>query len=118
MIPNGHNPHGLEDRKIIFHYIVNGVEDDLSKTEFQNRMYCWLGIPKTIRDSYGYEFTTEIPTSLENYDELKKYRSKKIEEPDSGVDEPYWGVVEDDNLYMVVQNQDIYFCSWYDYDVP
>ena len=118
MIPNGHNPHGLEDRKIIFHYIVNGVEDDLSKTEFQNRMYCWLGIPKTIRDSYGYEFTTEIPTSLENYDELKKYRSKKIEEPDSGVDEPYLGVVEDDNLYMVVQNQDIYFCSWYDYDVP
>ena len=56
MIPNGLNPHGLEDRKIQFHRVivqVNGSRKELTdsgllQTDFKNRLYCYLTIPSAI----------------------------------------------------------------------
>ena len=55
MIPNGLNPHGLEDRTLTF-YVLEG-DEVVFTCESTNRLYCWADFPTIIKqyvmDSYG-----------------------------------------------------------------
>ena len=138
----GINPHGLEKRMIHYHVVVNDKElttDDEFRAEFgiakpqmqmENGLYCWAGVPKELRENFGLLWTTQKATSRENYSSLKKYASRKMEEPEPG-DAPYWATAENGyEQYMVVNRWEpgyegdannehhLYAHLWYNWDKP
>lgn len=125
MIPiQGINPHGLENRTLTYHIIVNGEDksnDYGGPFTSENRMYCWAQIPKELRDTYGFDWTLEPSDTIEKFNSLTKYRSKKMEEletytetDDEGnaityTDPEYWGTLDNRNLLMIYNHTDLYF---------
>lgn len=80
MLPiKGVNPFGLENRTLTFHVMRNGVEE-VSK-QFSNRKFCWMQIPKEIRDAYGYQWAIAPADNQTSWESLPKYMSKKMETP-------------------------------------
>ena len=65
MIPNGLNPHGLEDRKLVFHLIYDGTECGLAERTV--RRYCWARDFPTITVSEGSVNSTSEWAIWENY---------------------------------------------------
>lgn len=107
MIPNGLNPHGLEDRTLTF-YVLEG-DEVVFTCESTNRLYCWADFPTIIKqyvmDSYGKSesevlLASEQAPDQQTWDALQKYSSK--EQPlEEGV-----------KHFMVQGNQPFYYQTW------
>ena len=104
MISSGMNPHGLEDVTLTFHVLdqqSDGTWAEINTYTSKNRLYCWARFPKEARDAWGDAWTVECIEDGENietrYDELPKYYSYKMEDP-----EYVTMYVESENRYYYV----------------
>ena len=99
MIPNGLNPHGLEDKTLTFHVIQNNVE--MMTFVSLSRLYCWATFPENAK-MQGNEWTAQLANTEEEYNSLPKYVSKE----------------QAGNHFMIHGNQDFYLQTWAEDVVP
>ena len=59
MIPNGLNPHGLEDRKLTFSVLENN--SPVFTCESPNGLYCWATFPSELVDYLSSMY--QVPAS-------------------------------------------------------
>ena len=103
MIPNGLNPHGLEDRTLMFNVLKNNNQQFIFQSN--NRLYCWATFPENVRnyivENFDVEpgnvkFSSVLVDSQEEWDQIEKYVSKEI----------------DGNHFMVNGDQTFYYQVW------
>ena len=107
MIPNGLNPHGLEDKTLTFCVLENNLPTFTCQSK--NRLYCWAMFSDQIKnhlwDTYGVadcELSTEVATDPESWERLRKYVSKGV----------------DGDHFMVHGNQTFYYQTWQPTEIP
>lgn len=109
MIPNGLNPHGLENRTLTFSVLENN-QPAFSCTS-TNRLYCWATFSDLLKNFLlsTYQIpASEVKLSIESYPDryswetATKYVSKEI----SG------------NHFMVHGDQTFYYQTWVESAVP
>ena len=110
MIPNGLNPHGLENRTLTFCVLENNIP--VFTCQSTNRLYCWATFPEQVRQfliqssyigsSDAVQLSVETRDTRESWDSLRKYVSK--EQPG--------------DHYMIHGNQTFYYQAWVNSVVP
>ena len=85
MIPNGQNPHGLENRLLTFCVLENN--NPAYVTYASNRLYCWATFPEELGDwlnsHYGVpaddiSLSVELAQDEVSWNALPKYKSKGV----------------------------------------
>ena len=121
MIPNGHNPHGLEERLLTFCVLENNNPSYV--TYAHNRLYCWATFPQDIveqlRSNYGVQME-DIELSVEkaenevSWNELQKYKSKEIPGTHFMIQDNW----DDVNKKYTNGDQTFYYHVWSNGQVP